>query len=138
MLPRGQSPRAVVSCAVSCFVSLEEKHVDSSIPGSLGSCTCWFFWSPCIQVRRRTHLHLPLFSLTVEVLQELGPQHTYSSVFTVSPSHLICAYSFTTIWMLMAFRSVSPAGTDPLASRLLLSTACSAHAFLTKTCLPEG
>lgn len=57
--------------------------IDSSTPRVLGRVPAGFFWSPCIQVRCRTHLHLPLFSFKVEVLRGLVPS-TDTPVFTQS------------------------------------------------------
>lgn len=65
------------------------KITDSSIPRVFGHAPAGFFWSPCIQVRCHTHLHLPLFSLKVEVLQGLVPS-TDTPVFSQSLQVILC------------------------------------------------
>ena len=80
--PRGQSPRAVPPM-LSPVLSPWNKIIDSSTPRVLGRVPAGFFWSPCIQVRCRTHLRLPLFSFKVEVLRGLVPS-TDTPVFTQS------------------------------------------------------
>ena len=83
----GDKPHGQCCPVLSPALSPWNKITDSSIPRVFGHAPAGFFWS-CIQVRRRTHLHLPLFSLKVEVLQGLVPS-TDTPVFSQSPQVIL-------------------------------------------------
>ena len=83
----GDKPHGQCCPVLSPALSPWNKITDSSIPRVFGHAPAGCFWS-CIQVRRRTHLHLPLFSLKVEVLQGLVPS-TDTPVFSQSPQVIL-------------------------------------------------
>ena len=65
------------------------KITDSSIPRVFGHAPAGFFWS-CIQVRRRTHLHLPLFSLKVRFSRAWSPAQILQCFHSLPKSSYLC------------------------------------------------